>query len=306
MQSKNKSFYLVLFFKSILMGTVNKLPGISGGLVALLMGFYIEMINSLKKLNLKFLKLLVQLKFKELDIGFNIYFLIVIFFGILVSYFTTSQLLDFLFVKYELQVWSTFFGMILASNIILIAGNSKWNLNSFLSIFLILIIGIIISISEPTTENKNLLYVFFCGFVSICGMIIPGLSGSYLLIILGNFKLLLVDSVNAVYNSFLILLGLGSNLKHDIELLNIAIMFALGSITGLLILSKILSYLILNFNKTINQIIIGFVTGSLFIVWPWNYSNQNFEFNVQNLDNFLWMFFGLFIVLFFERYASKK
>jgi putative membrane protein len=306
MQSKNKSFYLVLFFKSILMGTVNKLPGISGGLVALLMGFYIEMINSLKKLNLKFLKLLVQLKFKELDKGFNIYFLIVIFFGILVSYFTTSQLLDFLFVKYELQVWSTFFGMILASNIILIAGNSKWNLNSFLSIFLGLIIGIIISISEPTTENKNLLYVFFCGFVSICGMIIPGLSGSYLLIILGNFKLLLVDSVNAVYNSFLILLGLGSNLKHDIELLNIAIMFALGSITGLLILSKILSYLILNFNKTINQIIIGFVTGSLFIVWPWNYSNQNFEFNVQNLDNFLWMFFGLFIVLFFERYASKK
>lgn len=306
MQSKNKSFYLVLFFKSILMGTVNKLPGISGGLVALLMGFYIEMINSLKKLNLKFLKLLVQLKFKELDKGFNIYFLIVIFFGILVSYFTTSQLLDFLFVKYELQVWSTFFGMILASNIILIAGNSKWNLNSFLSIFLGLIIGIIISISEPTTENKNLLYVFFCGFVSICGMIIPGLSGSYLLIILGNFKLLLVDSVNAVYNSFLILLGLGSNLKHDIELLNIAIMFALGSITGLLILSKILSYLILNFNKTINQIIIGFVTGSLFIVWPWNYSNQNFEFNVQNLDNFLWMFFGLFIVLFFERYATKK
>ncbi len=306
MQSKNKSFYLVLFFKSILMGTVNKLPGISGGLVALLMGFYIEMINSLKKLNLKFLKLLVQLKFKELDKGFNIYFLIVIFFGILVSYFTTSQLLDFLFVKYELQVWSTFFGMILASNIILIAGNSKWNLNSFLSIFLGLIIGIIISISEPTTENKNLLYVFFCGFVSICGMIIPGLSGSYLLIILGNFKLLLVDSVNAVYNSFLILLGIGSNLKHDIELLNIAIMFALGSITGLLILSKILSYLILNFNKTINQIIIGFVTGSLFIVWPWNYSNQNFEFNVQNLDNFLWMFFGLFIVLFFERYASKK
>lgn len=306
MQSKNKSFYLVLFFKSILMGTVNKLPGISGGLVALLMGFYIEMINSLKKLNLKFLKLLVQLKFKELDKGFNIYFLIVIFFGILVSYFTTSQLLDFLFVKYELQVWSTFFGMILASNIILIAGNSKWNLNSFLSIFLGLIIGIIISISEPTTENKNLLYVFFCGFVSICGMIIPGLSGSYLLIILGNFKLLLVDSVNAVYNSFLILLGIGSNLKHDIELLNIAIMFALGSITGLLILSKILSYLIINFNKTINQIIIGFVTGSLFIVWPWNYSNQNFEFNVQNLDNFLWMFFGLFIVLFFERYASKK
>ena len=264
------------------------------------------MINSLKKLNLKFLKLLVQLKFKELDKGFNIDFLIVIFFGILVSYFTTSQLLDFLFVKYELQVWSTFFGMILASNIILIAGNRKWNLNSFLSIFLGLIIGILISISEPTTENKNLLYVFFCGFVSICGMIIPGLSGSYLLIILGNFKLLLVDSVNAVYNSFLILIGSGSNLKHDIELLNIAIMFALGSITGLLILSKVLSYLILNFNKTINQIIIGFVTGSLFIVWPWNYSNQNFEFNVQNLDNFLWMFFGLFIVLFFERYATKK
>jgi len=288
------------------MGTVNKLPGISGGLVALLTGFYIDMINSLKKLNLKFLKLLLQLKFNDLDKGFNIYFLLVIFVGILVSYFTTSQILDFLFVKFEIQVWSTFFGMILASNIILVKDNRKWNINSFLSIFFGLIIGILISISEPLSENKNLLYVFFCGFVSICGMIIPGLSGSYLLIILGNFKLLLVDSVNAVYNSFFILLGLGSNLKHDIELLNISIMFALGSITGLLILSRILSYLILNFNKTINKIIIGFVTGSLFIVWPWNYSNENFEFNVQNLVNFLWMFFGLFIVLFFERYARKK
>ena len=95
------------------MGTVNKLPGISGGLVALLTGFYVDMINSLKKLNLKFLKLLLQLKFNDLDKGFNIYFLLVIFVGILVSYFTTSQLLDFLFVKFEIQVWSTFFGMIL-------------------------------------------------------------------------------------------------------------------------------------------------------------------------------------------------
>ena len=80
MQSKNKSFYLVLFFKSVLMGTVNKLPGISGGLVALLTGFYVEMINSFKKIKSKILKLLVQLKFKELDKRFNMHFLIVIFF----------------------------------------------------------------------------------------------------------------------------------------------------------------------------------------------------------------------------------
>lgn len=214
MKERNRKFYLILFLKSILMGTVNKLPGVSGGLVALITGFYFEMINSLKKINLNTIKLFPDLK--KLNKEYNLYFLLTIFFGIIVSYFTTSQLLDILFRNHELKVWSIFFGMILASNILLIKKNKNWDLKSILFVFVGLVIGILISISEPISENRNLYFIFFCGFISICGMIVPGLSGSFLLILLGNFKLLLIDSVNSLYNSILILFGFKTDISHEI------------------------------------------------------------------------------------------
>lgn len=303
MKERNRKFYLILFLKSILMGTVNKLPGVSGGLVALITGFYFEMINSLKKINLNTIKLFPDLK--KLNKEYNLYFLLTIFFGIIVSYFTTSQLLDILFRNYELKVWSIFFGMILASNILLIKKNKNWDLKSILFVFMGLVIGILISISEPISENRNLYFIFFCGFISICGMIIPGLSGSFLLILLGNFKLLLIDSVNSLYNSILILFGFKTDISHEIELIKIAAVFALGSVAGLILLSNFLSYLITNFKETINQVIIGFIFGSLFIVWPWNYSSLEFELNFQNSILLLWIVIGVLIIFVFNRYAKK-
>ena len=303
MKERNRKFYLILFLKSILMGTVNKLPGVSGGLVALITGFYFEMINSLKKINLNTIKLFPDLK--KLNKEYNLYFLLTIFFGIIVSYFTTSQLLDILFRNYELKVWSIFFGMILASNILLIKKNKNWDLKSILFVFVGLVIGILISISEPISENRNLYFIFFCGFISICGMIIPGLSGSFLLILLGNFKLLLIDSVNSLYNSILILFGFKTDISHEIELIKIAAVFALGSVAGLILLSNFLSYLITNFKETINQVIIGFIFGSLFIVWPWNYSSLEFELNFQNSILLLWIVIGVLIIFVFNRYAKK-
>ena len=303
MKERNRKFYLILFLKSILMGTVNKLPGVSGGLVALITGFYFEMINSLKKINLNTIKLFPDLK--KLNKEYNLYFLLTIFFGIIVSYFTTSQLLDILFRNHELKVWSIFFGMILASNILLIKKNKNWDLKSILFVFVGLVIGILISISEPISENRNLYFIFFCGFISICGMIVPGLSGSFLLILLGNFKLLLIDSVNSLYNSTLILFGFKTDINHDIELIKIAAVFALGSVAGLILLSSFLSYLITNFKQTVNQVIIGFIFGSLFIVWPWNYSSLDFELNFQNSILLLWIVIGVLIIFVFNRYARK-
>ena len=303
MKERNRKFYLILFLKSILMGTVNKLPGVYGGLVALITGFYFEMINSLKKINLNTIKLFPDLK--KLNKEYNLYFLLTIFFGIIVSYFTTSQLLDILFRNHELKVWSIFFGMILASNILLIKKNKNWDLKSILFVFFGLVVGILISISEPISENRNLYFIFFCGFISICGMIVPGLSGSFLLILLGNFKLLLIDSVNSLYNSILILFGFKTDINHDIELIKIAAAFALGSVAGLILLSNFLSYLITNFKETVNQAIIGFIFGSLFIVWPWNYSSLEFELNFQNSILLLWIVIGVLIIFVFNRYAKK-
>lgn len=268
MKKRNNKFYIILLIKSILMGTVNKLPGVSGGLVALITGFYIEMINSLKKINFKIIPLLFKLNFSKIDKNYNGLFLLIILSGIVISYFTTSKILDLLFNSYEIFVWSVFFGMVLASNFILIQNLKTWNYNTFISIISGLILGLIISFSDPIEENKNTLFIFFCGFISISGMIIPGLSGSFLLILLGNYKLLLIDSVNSLFNSILISIGLESNLSHDLELLKIVLIFTLGSLSGLILLSNFLSYLVRKHEETVNQFIIGFIFGSLIILWP--------------------------------------
>ena len=202
--------------------------------------------------------------------------------GIVISYFTTSKILDLLFNSYEIFVWSVFFGMVLASNFILIQNLKTWNYNTFISIISGLILGLIISFSDPIEENKNTLFIFFCGFISISGMIIPGLSGSFLLILLGNYKLLLIDSVNSLFNSILISIGLESNLSHDLELLKIVLIFTLGSLSGLILLSNFLSYLVRKHEETVNQFIIGFIFGSLIILWPWNHINEKSLLN----DNF--------------------
>ena len=300
------------------MGTVNKLPGISGGLVALLTGFYIEMINSLKKIDYKTIPLLLRLNFSDLNKNYNGLFLITILLGIVISFFTTSKLLDILFNSYELYVWSAFFGMILASNFILIRNLKKWNLISFIPIILGLTIGLIISFSDPFEENKNTLFIFFCGFISISGMIIPGLSGSFILILLGNYKLLLVDSVNSLYNSLLIIIGVEPNLSHDMDLLRIVLVFTLGSVLGLILLSNLLSYLIRKYEKILNQFIIGFVFGSLIIVWPWNHvlekslliDNLVITFpkltETTNIISTVWIYIGLITVLYIDKYVRKK
>ncbi|MDB9994726.1 DUF368 domain-containing protein [Flavobacteriaceae bacterium] len=318
MKKRNKSFYIILLIKSILMGTVNKLPGISGGLVALLTGFYIEMINSLKKIDYKTIPLLLRLNFSDLNKNYNGLFLITILLGIVISFFTTSKLLDILFNSYELYVWSAFFGMILASNFILIRNLKKWNLISFIPIILGLTIGLIISFSDPFEENKNTLFIFFCGFISISGMIIPGLSGSFILILLGNYKLLLVDSVNSLYNSLLIIIGVEPNLSHDMDLLRIVLVFTLGSVLGLILLSNLLSYLIRKYEQILNQFIIGFVFGSLIIVWPWNHvlekslliDNLVITFpkltETTNIISTVWIYIGLITVLYIDKYVRKK
>ena len=318
MKKRNNTFYIILLIKSILMGTVNKLPGVSGGLVALLTGFYIEMINSLKKINFKIIPLIFRLKISKINKNYNGLFLFIILSGIVISYFTTSKLLDLLFNSYELFVWSAFFGMILASNFILIQNLKIWNFNSFITIISGLILGLLISFSDPIEENKNTLFIFFCGFISVSGMIIPGLSGSFLLILLGNYKLLLIDSVNSLYNSILISLGVESNLSHDFELLKIVLVFTLGSISGLILLSNFLSYLIKKYEETVNEFIIGFVFGSLIILWPWNHVveksllNHNLGISlpklteIRNVISIIWICIGLITVLSINMYVRKK
>src|SRR5690554_2348275 len=193
---------LFLVLKGLGMGAANKVPGVSGGVVAFVAGFYEEFIYSLQKVNGKAFKLLINGRFKSFYQYINGRFLSLLFFGMIVSYFSISKLLDYLIKHYELYVWSVFFGMIIGSIYYISKDFEDWNYKTYTSLSIGIILGLSISFLDPATENDNLFFVFFCGIISVSGMTLPGFSGSFILIILGNYVLLLVDSVNALYDTF--------------------------------------------------------------------------------------------------------
>lgn len=271
-QTRTFSDKVFLVLKGLAMGAANKVPGVSGGVVAFVAGFYEEFIYSLQKINFKAFKLLINGRFKSLYTYTNGKFLGLLILGMVISYFSVSKLLDYLILHYELYVWAAFFGMIIGSIYYISKEFDDWSKNLMFYVIAGIIAGLSISFLEPATENDNLWFVFFCGIVGVSGMTLPGLSGSFILILFGNYVLLLVDSVNALFDTItqLILLDF-SFLDNDgqMRLLQVLMVFSLGSLVGLVSLSHLLGYVLKKFKKETYAVIIGFITGSLGVVWPW-------------------------------------
>jgi len=262
-------FFLVI--KGLAMGAANKVPGVSGGTVAFVAGFYEELIYSLRKVNRKAFMLLFNGRFKSFYNYVNATFLILVFGGSMLSYFSVSKLLDYLIRHYEIYVWSTFFGMIIGSIYYVSKDFNDWRLKNVLAIVLGISVGIIISIMDPATENNNLWFVFLCGIVGVSGMTLPGLSGSFIVMLMGNYVLLLVDSVNMLYKTLSeIVVGDFSFVENSVRLnyLKIIGAFTAGSGFGLVVTSHILGYVLKRWHQFVTALIIGFITGSLGTVWP--------------------------------------
>ncbi len=302
-RSLSGKIWLVL--KGLAMGTANKVPGVSGGVVAFVAGFYEEFIYSLQKINRKAFLLLSKRGFKQFFEYTNARFLGLLFLGMIISYFSISKLLDYFLLHYELYVWSTFFGMIIGSVYYIAKDFGKWNRKFIAYLLLGIIIGVSISFLEPAKENDNLYFVFLCGIIGVSGMTLPGLSGSFILILLGNYVLLLVDSVNALYDTFSeVFIGDFSFYENEsrVHLLKVLVVFSLGSIVGLVTLSNVLAYLLKHFRKITNAVIIGFIAGSLGVVWPWK--TKIFEKN--NLGNLVYDSNGREIIKSYERYFPSE
>lgn len=263
---------VLLFIKGLSMGAANKVPGVSGGIVAFVVGFYEEFIYSLQKINTKAFKLLFNGRFRSFYRYVNGPFLSILIMGMLFSYFSVSKLLDYFLERRELYVWAFFFGMIIGSIYYISKDFEHWNRKTISMGLLGLLIGVSISFLSPARENDNLLFIFFCGIISVSGMTLPGLSGSFILILLGNYVLLLVDSVNALYDTIAEMLqgdfSFVSNQERLHTLLILAV-FTIGSATGLVTLSHLLGYVLKHFKHLTTALIIGFITGSLGVVWPW-------------------------------------
>jgi uncharacterized membrane protein len=181
----------------------------------------------------------------------------------------------------------------------------EWNKKFITYLLLGIIVGVSISFLEPAKENDNLIFVFLCGVIGVSGMTLPGLSGSFILILLGNYVLLLVDSVNALYDTFSeIFQGdfTFMNNTNRIHLLKVLVVFSLGSIVGLVTLSNVLAYLLKHFRKITNAVIIGFITGSLGVVWPWKL--KTYEKN--SLGEFMIDANGRKIISGYERYFPSE
>lgn len=272
---------ILLFLKGVLMGAANKVPGVSGGTVSFVLDFYEEMIYSFQKINGKAMRLLFNGRFKSFYHYLNAPFLLLVFGGSIFSYFSVSLGLDYLIQHYELYVWSAFFGLILGSIYYLLKDFHDWRIKNIVIMILGALVGLAISFMSPAKENSNLWFVFFCGIISVSGMTLPGLSGSFILILLGNYVLLLVDSVTMLYKTiFEVFSGDFSFIQDTVRVnyLKIVTVFTLGSIFGLVSLSHLLGYVLKRWKQMVTAIIIGFITGSLGIVWPWKreiYKTEN-------------------------------
>jgi putative membrane protein len=261
-----------LVIKGIAMGAANKVPGVSGGVIAFVAGFYEEFIYSLQRVNARSFALLRQEGFRAFYKNINGGFLSLLITGMVISYFSVSQLLDYALVHYELYVWSGFFGMIVGSIYFIAKDFGHWRSSHGLYLFIGALVGLGISFLEPARENDHLWFVFFCGIISVSGMTLPGLSGSFILMLLGNYVLLLVDSVNALFKLLTLLVqgDLTQTIAWELwPMIKILIVFSLGSLVGLVSFSHLLAAVLKSYRKQTYAVIIGFIAGSLGVVWPW-------------------------------------
>ena len=290
-QERTFSQKFSLFLKGLAMGAANKVPGVSGGTVSFVLSFYEELIYSFRKVNLKALKLLLNGRFKTFFKYTNAQFLTLIMGGSIFSYFSISLVLDYFLEHYEVFVWSWFFGMIVGSIYYIGKDFGDWNAKNIISLIIGVSVGLGISFLTPARENDNLWFVFVCGIIGVSGMTLPGLSGSFILILLGNYVLLLVDSVNVLFNVITNLLTGNLEVLSDpikVRYLKIISVFTAGSAFGLVSISHVLGYVFKRWRQIVNAVIIGFITGSLGIVWPWKkalYLKENGNFLIDKKGN---------------------
>ena len=322
-----------LFLKGLAMGAANKVPGVSGGTVSFVLGFYEELIYSFRKINFIAFKLLINFRFKSFYSYVNGPFLLLVMGGSIFSYFSISLVLDYFLQYYELYVWSWFFGMIIGSVYYIGKGFGEWNSANTISLILGISVGLGISFLNPARENDNLWFVFICGIIGVSGMTLPGLSGSFILILMGNYVLLLVDSVNELLFVVTNLITGNFEVLEDpekIRYLKIISVFTLGSVFGLVSISHVLGYVLKRWNAIVTAIIIGFITGSLGIVWPWKkaiylINNETFLLDkkgnkiIENYNRFIpdfslletwvaifYIILGILLVLSIDYYGRKK
>ena len=287
MRVRNKTDYIKLFFKGALMGIADAMPGISGGTIALLVGIYEELIESIGGLNFSLFNEIKKNGFRTFWKKLNGNFFLVLASGIGLSLISFVKVSATLLYSYPLFVWSFFLGLIFATIHVIFKLIQKWKNLNFIFLILSIIFSIFITVFTGYNSNEiSLIYILFSGIIASSAMILPGVSGSLILVMLGVYAFL-VNSLN--------------NLE-----INIIITFAAGAIIGLVTFSNVLKYLFKNHRDITYTLMLGLVIGSIEKAWPWN---KEFAMEISNFDLFIsiiLVFIGFLIVFVLEKFKKSN
>lgn len=253
----NFSKYLMTAVKGACMGAADVIPGVSGGTIAFMTGIYEELIGSINSINAKAVKLFFSGRFREFWQHINGNFLISVFAGILFSILSLAKLMQYLLTDHPIQTWAFFFGLIVASSIFILKGISGWKAKDVVTLVFGIVLGVVICTLSPTETPDGLWFIFISGAIAICAMILPGISGSFILLILGKYEYImsaLADLTSGVFGKNILILAI----------------FAIGAITGILAFSRFLHWLLSKYHRATLLVLAGFIIGSLVKVWPWS------------------------------------
>ena len=252
------SEYILTAVKGACMGAADVIPGVSGGTIAFIMGIYDKFVASLAAINAEAVKLFFTGKFKEFWQHINGGFLLSLVVGIGVSVISLATVMQTLLSDFPIQTWAFFFGLIVASSIFILRGISGWGLREILFLIGGILLGVTICTLSPTQTPDALWFIFLSGAIAICAMILPGISGSFILLILGKYQYIL----GAVSD-----LVAGQDVVGNLLIIGV---FAIGAVVGILSFSKFLHWLLSRWHKQALIILAGFIIGSLVKIWPWN------------------------------------
>jgi Predicted membrane protein len=242
---------VVVAVKGFFMGAANVVPGVSGGTIALITGIYDEIIEALNSFTDKETwKDIFHGRWKEFWTAIHGTFLLSLGIGVVLSVFSLAKLMEYVLAHHPVQTWAFFFGLIIASSVIMFRGIKKWHFSDVIFAIVGAILGVVVCTLTPTTTPDSWWFIFICGAIAVCTMILPGISGSFILVIFSKYDYIM----SAVANL-------------DIPVLAI---FALGCIVGILAFAKLLHWLLARYEKQTMLILLGFVLGSLIKVWPWS------------------------------------
>ncbi len=297
--------YLMLVLKGIGMGASDVVPGVSGGTIAFISGIYEELIDSIKSIDMQALRLLIQFRIAAFWKHINGWFLAAVFSGVLLSVFSLAHLLQYLLITHPSMVWAFFFGLVVASAFMVLGDISKWTPVTVITTIAGIAVAWWITSITPASTTTDRWFIFVSGALAICAMILPGISGSFILLLLGKYQFIL----GAV---------------SDLDLL-ILLIFLAGAVTGLIIFSNFLSWLLKKFRYPTIGMLAGFMIGSLNKIWPWKVTLETFtdskgleqplvqknvlpdiSFHSEFVPALMLMLLGFFLIFILDRITRKK